>query len=56
VEFLRSMGADSRDLSVLPAERRRFLVAVGRWLTAQALERRDPRRRDRPLRVRDTLF
>jgi hypothetical protein len=30
---------------VLPAERRRFLATVGRRLTAQALERRDPQRR-----------
>jgi hypothetical protein len=45
LEFLRSMGADSLDLSGLPAERRRFLATVGRRLTAQALERRDPQRR-----------
>jgi hypothetical protein len=37
LEFLRSMGADSLDLSGLPAERRRFLATVGRRLTAQAL-------------------
>lgn len=30
---------------MLPAERRRFLATVGRRLTAQALERRDPQRR-----------
>jgi hypothetical protein len=30
---------------VLPADRRRFLATVGRRLTAQALERRDPQRR-----------
>jgi hypothetical protein len=35
LEFLRSMGADSLDLSVLPAERRRFLATVGRRLTAR---------------------
>jgi TnpA family transposase len=45
LEFLRSMGADSLDLSTLPAERRRFLATVGRRLTAQALERREPQRR-----------
>ncbi|MFI6803002.1 DUF4158 domain-containing protein [Streptosporangium canum] len=45
LEFLRSLGADSLDLSALPAERRRFLATVGRRLTAQALERRDPQRR-----------
>ncbi len=43
--FLRDLGADSLDMSVLPAERRRFLVTLGRRLTAQALERRDPQRR-----------
>jgi hypothetical protein len=32
-------------MSVLPAERRRFLATVGRRLTGQALERRDPQRR-----------
>lgn len=45
LEFLRGLGADTLDLSVLPAERRRFLATVGRRLTAQALERRDPQRR-----------
>ncbi|WIX76715.1 Tn3 family transposase [Amycolatopsis carbonis] len=45
LEFLRALGADSLDLSVLPAERRRFLATVGRRLTAQARERRDPQRR-----------
>lgn len=30
---------------MLPAERRRFLATVGRRLTAQALERREPQRR-----------
>ncbi|MEV0106750.1 Tn3 family transposase [Nocardia sp. NPDC050799] len=43
--FLRGLGADRLDLSVLPAERRRFLAAMGRRLTPQALERRDPQRR-----------
>jgi hypothetical protein len=32
-------------VSVLPAERRRFLATIGRRLTAQALERREPQRR-----------
>ncbi len=45
LEFLRGLGADALDLSVLPAERRRFLAAVGRRLTAQALDRREPQRR-----------
>ncbi|MFI9533676.1 DUF4158 domain-containing protein [Nocardia fusca] len=43
--FVRSLGADTLDLSVLPAERRRFLATLGRHLTPQALERRDPQRR-----------
>lgn len=45
LEFLRSLGAHALDLSVLPAERRRFLATVGRRLTGQALERRDAQRR-----------
>ncbi|MGH3863715.1 DUF4158 domain-containing protein, partial [Actinokineospora sp.] len=45
LEFLRGLGADALDLSMLPAERRRFLATVGRRLTAQALERRGPQRR-----------
>jgi hypothetical protein len=43
--FLRGLGADTLDMSVLPAERRRFLAMMGRRLTPQALERRDPQRR-----------
>lgn len=43
--YLRGLGADTLDLSVLPAERRRFLATVGRRLTGQALERREPQRR-----------
>lgn len=43
--FLRGLGADTLDMSVLPAERRRFLATMGRRLTPQALERRDPQRR-----------
>ncbi len=45
LEFLRAMGAETLDLSVLPAERRRFLATMGRRLTAQALQRREPERR-----------
>jgi hypothetical protein len=33
------------DLSMLPTERRRFLAAVGRRSSNQALERREPQRR-----------
>jgi len=43
--FLRRLDAHTLDLSMLPAERRRFLAGVGRRLTAQALQRREPRRR-----------
>ena len=43
--YLRGLGADTLDISVLPAERRRFLATLGRRLTGQALERRDPERR-----------
>ncbi|MEU4376994.1 Tn3 family transposase [Pseudonocardia alni] len=45
LEFLRGLGADGLDVSVLPAERRRFLATLGRRLTAQALGRREPQRR-----------
>ena len=45
LEFLRGLGADGLDLSVLPGERRRFLATVGHRLTAQALTRREPERR-----------
>jgi hypothetical protein len=45
LDFLRGMDAHTLDLSVLPAERRRFLATVGRRLTAQALTRREPERR-----------
>jgi TnpA family transposase len=45
LEFLREMDAHTLDLSVLPAERRRFLATMGRRLTAQALQRREPERR-----------
>jgi hypothetical protein len=43
--FLRGMDAHTLDLSVLPAERRRFLAGLGRRLTAQNLARRDDDRR-----------
>nr|WP_245718550.1 DUF4158 domain-containing protein [Nocardia miyunensis] len=43
--FLRGLGANRVDMSVLPAERRRFLATIGRRLAPQALERRDPQRR-----------
>ena len=43
--FLRGMDAHTLDLSVLPAERRRFLAGLGRRLTAQNLARREPARR-----------
>jgi hypothetical protein len=43
--YLRGMGAHTLDLSVLPAERRRFLAGLGRRLTAQNLARRDDDRK-----------
>jgi Domain of unknown function (DUF4158) len=43
--YLRGMDAHLLDLSVLAAERRRFLATVGRRSTNQALQRRDPQRR-----------
>jgi hypothetical protein len=43
--FLRGLDAHTLDLSMLPAERRRFLAGVGRRLTAQAPTRREPQRR-----------
>jgi hypothetical protein len=45
LRYLRGLGAHNLDLSMLPAERRRFLAAVGRRSASQALERRDPQRR-----------
>lgn len=45
LEFLRALGADTLDLSMLPAERRRFLATMGRRLSGQALARREPERR-----------
>ncbi len=44
LEFLRAIDAHLLDLSMLPTERRRFLAAVGRRSTVQALERREKRR------------
>jgi hypothetical protein len=43
--YLRRIDAHTLDLSVLPAERRRFLAQVGCRSTAQALARRDADRR-----------
>jgi hypothetical protein len=40
--YLRRLDAGTLDLSVLPAERRRFLAGVGRRLTPQHLARREP--------------
>jgi len=42
LSYLRALEAHTLDLSVLPAERRRFLAGVGRRLSAQALARREP--------------
>lgn len=42
LKFLRGLGADTLDMSSLPAERRRFLAQIGRRLTSQALVRREP--------------
>jgi hypothetical protein len=39
------VGAHRLDLSRLPAERRRFLAAVGRRCSVAKLGRRDPHRR-----------
>jgi len=44
LEFLRAIDAHLLDLPMLPTERRRFLAAVGRRSTVQALERREKRR------------
>jgi hypothetical protein len=44
LEFLRVIDAHLLDLSMLPAERRRFLATAGRRSTVQALERREQRR------------
>jgi hypothetical protein len=43
--FLRGLDAHTLDVSMLPAQRRRFLAGLGRRLTAQALFRREPERR-----------
>jgi hypothetical protein len=43
--YLPRLDAHTLDLSVLPAERRRFLAGVGARSAAQALQRRDPERR-----------
>ena len=43
--FLRGLDAHTLDLPVLPAERRRFLAAVGRRSSMAKLPRREPYRR-----------
>ena len=43
--YLRRLDAHTLDLSMLPAERRRFLAGIGRRLTGQGLARREPERR-----------
>jgi len=43
--FLGGLDAHTLDLSVLPAERRRFLASVGRRSPAAKLARREPHRR-----------
>lgn len=43
--FLRGLDAHTLDLSALPAERRRFLAAVGRRSSMAKLTRREPHRR-----------
>jgi len=45
LRFLRGLDAHHLDLSTLPAERRRFLAAVGRRSSMPKLTRRDPHRR-----------
>lgn len=45
LEFLRGHGADTLDLSRLPAGRRRLLAEIGRRSTNQALQRADVDRR-----------
>ena len=45
LEFLRALGADRLDLTVLPAGRRRMLAKIGRRSTNQALQRADVDRR-----------
>ncbi len=45
LRFLRRLDAHTMDLSLLPTKRRRFLAAVGRRSSNQALERREPQRR-----------
>ncbi|MET8207038.1 hypothetical protein ABZT51_13505 [Streptomyces sp. NPDC005373] len=43
--YLWGLDAHTLDLSRLPAERRRLLAMVGRRLTPQSLDRREPQRR-----------
>ncbi len=44
-DYLRRLDAHTLDLSALPEQQRRFLAGVGRRLTGQALQRREPERR-----------
>ena len=45
LSYLRSIGADSVEMSVLPLERLRFLAGVGRRASPAGLRRREPTRR-----------
>jgi TnpA family transposase len=45
IRFLRGMGVDTLDVSVIPEARRRQLAGIGRRLRAQAIGRRDPDKR-----------
>jgi TnpA family transposase len=45
IRFLRGLGVDTLDVSVIPESRRRQMAAVGRRLRAQALQRRGPDKR-----------
>ncbi|MGB7794888.1 MAG: DUF4158 domain-containing protein, partial [Pseudonocardiaceae bacterium] len=42
IRFLRELGVDAVDVSVIPESRRRQMAAIGRRLRNQALQRRDP--------------
>ena len=45
LSYLRSIGADRVEMSVLPLERLRFLAGVGRRASPAGLRRREPTRR-----------
>ncbi|MGH3781528.1 MAG: hypothetical protein ACRDRO_13100 [Pseudonocardiaceae bacterium] len=45
IRFLRAMGVDTLDMSVIAEARRRQLAAVGHRLRARAIQRRDPDKR-----------